>query len=70
MDTSKVFVSKDFRLEVLKDTLNGDSILHLFKYDSIGSLSEKGQIENGKYNGRILWYYPSGKLLRKGFYFD
>ncbi len=70
MDTSKVFVSKDFRLEVLKDTLNGDSILHLFKYDSIGNLSEKGQIENGKYNGRILWYYPSGKLLRKGFYFD
>ncbi len=48
---------------------NKDSVYHLCNYDSSGNLMQQGvfDLQHGKYNGEIRWYYPGGGLKKTGF---
>ena len=58
------------KVEVLReiDSLQGKDLIRYFSEE--GSVIEQGIIVNGKYDGWVRWYYPSGKLLTTGFYRD
>lgn len=57
-------------LEIINDTLLGDSAQFLITYDTSGNIIEKGAIRNGKYNGRVWWLYPNGAVKIKGYFLD
>lgn len=45
--------------------------LFLNQYDTLGNIKERGAVNaSGKYDGKVLWYYPNGQLQREGFYRD
>ena len=58
------------KFEVIIDSTENEKVQWLLSNDSLGNIIEKGEIKNGKYNGKVYWYYPSGELLREGFFID
>ena len=66
----KEYANGQIKLDI-EYTLQGpDTIAWLVNYDSLGNVMERGVIIDGKYDGRVIWYYTSGKTKIRGFYKD
>lgn len=58
------------KFEIITDSIDGLRKTYLVNYDTTGKTIEKGEIVNGKYNGKIVWYYKNGNPSIDGYYLD